>query len=65
MYLAAAAEETKALYEQAQAAYHAATAASIPEERFKTSWDAQAAKQAMEAAQKVYESRQKMFYKAL
>jgi HlyD family secretion protein len=58
--LAAAAEESKALYDQAEAACSAATASSIPEESFKTSWEAQAAKQAMEAAQKVYDSRQKM-----
>ncbi|HTY61317.1 MAG TPA: efflux RND transporter periplasmic adaptor subunit [Acidobacteriota bacterium] len=58
--LAAAAAESKALYDQAEAAYHAATASSIPEESFKTGWDVQAAKQAMDAAQKVYEGRQKM-----
>ena len=58
--LTAAAAESKALYDQAEAAYHAATAASIPEESFKTGWDLQADKQAMEAAQTVYESRQKM-----
>ena len=58
--LAAAAAESKALYDQAEAAYHAATASSIPEESFKTGWDLQAAKQTMEAAQRVYEGRQKM-----
>ncbi len=59
--LEAAAAESKALYDQAEAAYNSATAASIPEESFKTSWDVQAAKQAMDAAQKIYEGRQKMF----
>jgi HlyD family secretion protein len=58
--LAAAAAESQALYEQAEAAYSAATAASIPEESFKTGWDLQAARQAMEAAQRIYEGRQKM-----
>jgi HlyD family secretion protein len=58
--LAAAEAESKALYDQAEAAYQAATAATIPEESFKTGWDAQAARQAMEAAQRVYEGRQKM-----
>jgi HlyD family secretion protein len=58
--LAAAEAESKALYDQAEAAYQTATASSIPEETFKTSWDVQAAKQTMEAAQKVYEGRQKM-----
>ena len=58
--LASAAAESKALYEQAEAAYQAATASSIPEESFKTGWDVQAAKQSMEAAQRVYEGRVKM-----
>jgi HlyD family secretion protein len=58
--LTAAAAESKALYEQAEAAYKAAMASSIPEESFKAGWDVQSARQAMEAAQKVYEGRQKM-----
>jgi HlyD family secretion protein len=58
--LAAVAEESKALYNQAEAEYQTAIVSTIPEERFKTDLEVQTAKQAMEAAQKVYESRQKM-----
>jgi multidrug efflux pump subunit AcrA (membrane-fusion protein) len=58
--LVAAAEESEALYDQAEAAYQTATTSTIPEERFKTEREEQAARQAMEAAQKVYESRKKM-----
>jgi multidrug efflux pump subunit AcrA (membrane-fusion protein) len=59
--LAAAVAETKAQYEQAQAAYHATTAASLPEEVSKSELDAQAARQAFEAAQKLYQSREQLF----
>ncbi len=59
--LAAAAEENKGSYEQAQAAYTTTTAASLPEEIQKAKLDVQAAKQTLEAEEKVYRSRQDLF----
>ena len=59
--LAAAAEENKGTYEQAQAAYTTTTAASLPEEIQKAKLDVQAAKQTLEAEEKVYRSRQDLF----
>ncbi|HVN04481.1 MAG TPA: efflux RND transporter periplasmic adaptor subunit [Bryobacteraceae bacterium] len=59
--LAAAAEESKAQFEQAEANYRSTTAASLPDEMVKSKADAQAAKEAMDAARKVFESRQNLF----
>ncbi len=59
--LEAALVESKAQYEQAQAAYRSATAATLPEELQKARLDTQAAQQAFEAATKLYESRQQLF----
>jgi HlyD family secretion protein len=59
--LAAGAVEGKAQYEQAQAVYKTTTGASLPEEVTKSELDVQAARQALDAAQKLYESRQKLF----
>lgn len=59
--LAAAAQENKGAYDQAQATYATATAADIPQELQKAQLDAQAAKQAYDAAQKVYDSRKELF----
>ncbi len=59
--LAAAAQDNKGAYEQAQAAYTSTTAAGLPEELQKAKLDAQAAKQALDAADKVYKSRQDLF----
>jgi multidrug efflux pump subunit AcrA (membrane-fusion protein) len=59
--LAAAEAESKALYEQAESNYKSTTAATVPEEVVKAQTDVQANKEAMDAAQKVYESRQKLF----
>ncbi len=59
--LAAAAQDTKGTYEQAQATYETTTAADLPEQIQKAQLDAQAAKQLMEAQQKVYNSRQELF----
>jgi HlyD family secretion protein len=59
--LAAAAQENKGGLYQAQAAYEIATAASLPEEIQKAQGDAQAAKVAYEAEQKVYDSREDLF----
>jgi HlyD family secretion protein len=59
--LAAAAQDTKGSYEQAQAAYTTTTAAGIPEELQKASLDLQAAKALLDAQEKIYRSRQELF----
>src|ERR1700686_5215790 len=60
--LAAAAQDNQGSYDQAQAAYTIATASTLPEEIQKAQGDTQAAKVALEAEQKLYDSRQD-FYK--
>jgi multidrug efflux pump subunit AcrA (membrane-fusion protein) len=59
--LAAAAVESKGTFEQAQAAYETTTVASLPEEMQKASLDVEAARRALEAQQKLYDSRQELF----
>jgi HlyD family secretion protein len=59
--LAAAAQENKGAYDQAQAQYATTTAADLPQEIQKAQLDAQAAKQQLEAQQKIYDSRQQLF----
>jgi HlyD family secretion protein len=59
--LAAAKEENKGAFEQAEAAYVTSTAASLPEEVQKATSDAQFAKEQFDAEQKVYDSRQELF----
>src|SRR2546427_1203963 len=59
--LAAAAQENKGTYEQAEAAYTSTTAAGLPEEIQRAKLDTQAAKQALDAAEKVYKSREVLF----
>lgn len=59
--LAAAAQENRGAFHQAQAAYATTTAASLPEEIQKSQLDVQVAKEALEAAQKVFDSRQNLF----
>lgn len=59
--LAAAAQDTKGTYEQAQATYTTTTAAGIPEEIQKARLDLQAARALLDAQQKVYSSRQELF----
>jgi multidrug efflux pump subunit AcrA (membrane-fusion protein) len=59
--LAAAQEENKGAFQQAEAAYVTGTSASLPEELQKATGDAQAAKQALDAAQKLYDSRLELF----
>lgn len=59
--LSAAAEQSKGEFEQAQAAYETTTAASVPEEVKKAELDAEAAKQNLEAEQKVYAARQDLY----
>ncbi len=59
--LAAAQEENKGSFEQAEAAYVTSTAASLPEEVQKATSDTQFAKEQYDAEQKVYDSRQDLF----
>lgn len=59
--LSAAAEQSKGEFEQAQAAYETTTVASVPEEVQKAQLDAQAAKQGLEAEQKVYTARENLY----
>jgi multidrug efflux pump subunit AcrA (membrane-fusion protein) len=59
--LAAAQEENKGAFEQAEAAYVTGTSAGLPEELQKATGDAQAAKQQLDAAQKLYDSRLELF----
>ena len=59
--LAAAAQDTKGAYDQAQATYEISTAADLPAEMQKAELDAKAAKQTFDAEQKVYDSREELF----
>jgi RND family efflux transporter MFP subunit len=59
--LAAAAQDTKGSFDQAQATYETTTAASLPEEIRKAEGDAQTAQQTLDAQEKVFESRQQLF----
>ena len=59
--LAAAALESKGMYEQAQANYQTTSGASLPDELTKSQADVQSAKQSLDAAQKLLENRQKLF----
>ena len=59
--LAAAEEDNKGAYEQAQAAYGIATSSSLPEEWQKAEFDLKAAKQEYESQQKIYDSRKVLY----
>jgi len=59
--LAAAAQENQGAYNQAEATYATTTSAQLPEEIQKAQLDTQAAKQMLEAQQKIYNSRQELF----
>jgi HlyD family secretion protein len=59
--LAAAAQENKGAYDQAEAQYATTTAADLPQEIQKAQLDTRAAKQQLDAQQKVYDSRQELF----
>ena len=59
--LAAAAVDTKGTYDQAQATYEISTGADLPAEMQKAQLETQAARQMLEAQQKVYDSRQELF----
>ena len=59
--LAAAKEDSKGSYDQAQAVYETTTTTGLPEEIQKATLDAQAAQQLFEAQQKIYNSRQELY----
>lgn len=59
--LAAAAQDTRGAYDQAQATYETTTGANLPEEVQKAEADVQQAKQALDAQEKIFESRQQLF----
>ena len=59
--LAASVEDAKGAYEQASAVLRNTSAASVPDELTKAQADVQAAKQTMEAAQKLLQSREQLF----
>jgi HlyD family secretion protein len=59
--LSAAVGEAKSLYEQAETAYRNVTAGSLPVDINKAESDVAAAKEALNAAKKVYESRLELF----
>jgi len=59
--LAAAEQENKGAYGEAQATYESTTTAGLPEEVQKAKLEAQAAQQSLEAEEKVYKSRQELF----
>jgi HlyD family secretion protein len=59
--LAAAKEDSKGSYDQAQAVYETTTTTGLPEEIQKATLDAQAAQQLLEAQQKIYNSRQELY----
>jgi HlyD family secretion protein len=59
--LAAAAQENKGAYDQAQATYETTTASDLPQELQKAQLEAQSTKQQLDAQQKVFDSRQELF----
>jgi HlyD family secretion protein len=59
--LSAAAQDTKGALDQAQATYETTTAANLPEEIQKAEADEQQARQALDAQEKIFESRQQLF----
>lgn len=59
--LSAAAVQSKGEYEQAEAGYVSSTAAGVPEQVQKAELDAASLKAALDAQQKIYESRKELF----
>jgi len=59
--LAAAAEDSKGAYDQAQATYEISTAAELPAEMQKAELDEKATRQTLDAMQLVYDSRRELF----
>ncbi len=58
--LLASAQESKSLYEQAQAAYQTTARATMPEDMVKATADVASARQTLDAATKVYQSREEL-----
>ena len=59
--LAAAAVESRGQYEQAQSNYRSTTAVGVPEQMTKAQTDADSARQSLDAAKRLLESRQQLF----
>jgi HlyD family secretion protein len=59
--ISASVTENKGALDQAQASYETTTRASIPEDLTKAEGDAKAAKESLEAQQKLYDSRKSLF----
>jgi len=59
--LAAAAQDSKGAYDQAEATYATTTTSDLPQELQKAQLDEEAAKKQLDAEQKVYDSRQELF----
>jgi multidrug efflux pump subunit AcrA (membrane-fusion protein) len=59
--LAAATQENKGAYEQAQAAYETTTASDLPQQTQKAQLDLESAKALFTAQQKIYDSRQQLY----
>lgn len=59
--LSAAAQDSRGAYDQAQASYETTTAATVPEAVQKAEGDYEQAKQALDAQEKIFESRQQLF----
>lgn len=59
--LAAAAQESRGLYEQAESNYRSTTTAGVPEQMMKAQTDADAARQGMDAAKRLLDNRQQLF----
>jgi multidrug efflux pump subunit AcrA (membrane-fusion protein) len=59
--LAAAAQESRGQYDQAQSNYRSTTAAGVPEQVTKAQTDVDAARATMDAAKKLLDSRQQLF----
>jgi multidrug efflux pump subunit AcrA (membrane-fusion protein) len=59
--LAGAATESRATFDQAQATYETTAQATVPQELQKAELDARAAKDAFDAAQAMFENRQRLF----
>jgi multidrug efflux pump subunit AcrA (membrane-fusion protein) len=59
--LSAAALDNKGAYQQAEAAYNTSVKASLPEEVQKTELEVQTSQQELDAAQKLYTSREELF----
>jgi HlyD family secretion protein len=59
--LVAAAQESRGQYDQAQSNYRSTTAAGVPEQMTKAQTDVTAARQSMDAAKRLLDSRQQLF----